>query len=60
MPSRQENIAIPNAYESNNRAAKYIKQKLIEPKGKHLHNNSRELQHLKELLDEISARIWKY
>lgn len=62
MSLYQENITISNTSEPNNRAAKYMKQKLIELEGKHIHNNNIwELQHLfqnlKELLNWISGRI---
>lgn len=33
-PIQQEHVVILNWYTANNRASKYVKQNLIEPKGK--------------------------
>lgn len=51
----QEDIKILNAYASNNRAVKYVKQKLIEKKRKRkFHNTSWKLQHHLSITERMS------
>ena len=51
----QQGIKIRNAYASNNRAVKYVKQKLTEKKRKRkLHNSSWKLQHLLSITERMS------